>query len=165
MCIWEISRGKRGAPCSGLEFRIKRHPNRERGQEMEPSQGRGSDSQERRMGFQESRGEVWQLVTQFVPVSCWCLVSSPVGSQSSPVDEAPGRGSETIEFLLEDLSLGNKGSLEKHFPEYVVFLPRLVFLRWTEHLEVFKRIVSFYSFLSFLLSFNWGCLRFAFSHP
>lgn len=58
MCIWEISRGKRGAPCSGLEFRIKRHPNRERGQEMEPSQGRGSDSQERRMGFQESRGEV-----------------------------------------------------------------------------------------------------------
>ena len=58
------------------------------------------------MGFWERRWEVWQLVTQFVWVPCRCLVSSPVGSQSSPVDEAPGRGSETIEFLLEDLSLG-----------------------------------------------------------
>ena len=47
MCIWETSRGKQGAPRRGLEFRVKCHPNRERGPGMEASQGRGSDSQER----------------------------------------------------------------------------------------------------------------------
>ena len=37
---------------------------------------------------------------------------------------------------------------KKHFPEYVVFIPRLVFKSWTENLEVFKLF-----FLFFLSSF------------
>lgn len=113
--------GKTRSSWRGLEFRMKCHPNRERGQGMEASQGRGSDSQERWMGSGESRWEVWQLVPEFVWVPCWCLVSSPVGSQSSAVDEAPGRGSVTIKFFLEDLSLGREGEFRESLSLYLLF--------------------------------------------
>lgn len=88
-------------------------------------------------------------MTKSVWVWCSFLVFSSVVRVNLPwLTKIPSREFMTNEFLLEDLSLGNKGSLEKHFPEYVVFLPRLVFERWTEHLEVFKLF-----FLFFLSSF------------
>ena len=88
-------------------------------------------------------------MTKSVWVRCSFLVSSSVVRVNLPwLTKIPSRKFMTNEFFLEDLSLGNKGSLEKHFPEYVVFLLRLVFERWTEHLEVFKLF-----FLFFLSSF------------
>ena len=70
------------------------------------------------------------MVTKLVWLWCQLLVSSSVVRVNLPwLMKIPSWEFMTIEFLLEDLSLGNKGSLEKHFPEYVVFLPRLVFLR------------------------------------
>ena len=44
-----------------------------------------------------------------------------MGSQSSAVDEAPGRGSVTIEFLLEDLSLGREGEFRESLSLYLLF--------------------------------------------
>ena len=50
------------------------------------------------------------------------LVSCPVMSQSPLIDETPGRGLVTIEFLLEDLSLGRYEEFRENPSLHLVFL-------------------------------------------
>lgn len=52
-------------------------------------------------------GKVW--------VWCQGLVFFPVTSQFFLVDDILGRGWMTMDFLLEDLSLGRRGALKENF--------------------------------------------------